>query len=82
MNFSTRICRSLNILEPRLVSSDNSSNITSRGTLIFLPRFKPELSRPPPVSSMISLLDFLLLFGAGVPESGMVEVDLTSRSDG
>ena len=31
----------------------------------------------PPVSSIISLLDFLLLLGAGVPESGMVEVDLT-----
>lgn len=29
------------------------------------------------MSSIISLLDFLLLLGAGVPESGMVEVDLT-----
>jgi len=29
------------------------------------------------VSSIISLLDFLLLLGAGVPESGMVEGDLT-----
>lgn len=29
------------------------------------------------MSSIISLLDFLLLLGAGVPESGMVEGDLT-----
>ena len=29
----------------------------------------------PPVSSMISLLDFLFLLGAGVPESGIVEAD-------
>lgn len=29
----------------------------------------------PPVSSMISLLDFLFLLGAKVPESGIVEVD-------
>lgn len=29
------------------------------------------------MSSIISLLDFLLLLGAGVPESGMMEVDLT-----
>lgn len=29
----------------------------------------------PPVSSMISLLDFLFLLGAGVPESGIVEVN-------
>lgn len=39
MNFSTLICRSLNILDPLLVRRESSSSITSLGMLIFFPRF-------------------------------------------
>lgn len=44
MNFSTRCCLILNILEPLLLSNDSSSSITSLGVLILVPRSNSEAS--------------------------------------
>lgn len=41
VNFSTLLCLSWNMREPRLEGRLSSSIITSLGTLIFFPRFRP-----------------------------------------